>query len=76
VPETKGLSLEELSDVFRIPTARHARFGLEQARAFFNSVLSRNAKWPVLLDRKPRVVEVEHMKHGFAEEGDVATVAG
>jgi len=80
VPETKGLSLEELSDVFRIPLARHARFGIEQARAFSNWCLSRNPKWPVLLEKKARVVEVEVMRHGFAEgeeeEGDGAVVDG
>jgi hypothetical protein len=64
----EGLSLEELSDVFRIPLARHARFGVEQARAFFNWCLSRNPNWPVLLEKKQRVVEVEQMKHGYAEE--------
>ena len=75
VPETKGLSLEELSAVFRIPLVEHAKFGLEQARAFFNCCLSRNHRWPVLLDKTPRVVEVEHMRHGFAEEdGDVPMV--
>lgn len=74
VPETKGLSLEELSDVFRIPTARHAKFGFEQAGAFFNWCLARNPRWPVLLQKKPRVVEVEHMTHGYTEEYDVPMV--
>jgi len=45
----EDLSLEELSDVFRIPLAKHARLGIEQARALFSWCLSRNLKWPVLL---------------------------
>jgi hypothetical protein len=77
VPETKGLSLEELSVVFRIPLARHARFGVEQARAFFNWCLLRNPKWPVLLEKKARPEHIDHMRHGFAEdEGEDGVVAG
>jgi hypothetical protein len=52
VPETKSLTLEELSDVFVIPLAEHASHGVKQARAFFDWCL----------------VELEHIKHGFAEE--------
>lgn len=77
MPETKGLSLEELSEVFKIPTAMHARFGLDQARAFFNWCLSRNPglQMPVLLDKSPNSTnarrgfteEIEEIKHGFTE---------
>lgn len=66
VPETKGLTLEELSDVFRIPTARHAGFGVEQAQAFINWCLLRNPgmKMPVLLEKRTRKPEIEELKHG------------
>jgi hypothetical protein len=68
VPETKSLTLEELSDVFVIPLAEHASHGVKQARAFFDWCLLRNPEWPVLLKEKQRMVELEHIKHGFAEE--------
>lgn len=74
VPETKGLTLEELSDVFRIPTARHARFGLQQASVFFRRRLSRNSglKMPVLLQKRARdgVPQVIEIKQGGNVRGN------
>lgn len=34
VPETKGLSLEELDQVFSVPTKVHAAWGLRQVSSF------------------------------------------
>jgi hypothetical protein len=67
----EGLSLEELSDVFRIYLAKYAKFGIEQAGAFSNWCLSQKSRWPVLLKEEQKMVVVEHTKHECAEEGDV-----
>jgi len=49
VPETKGLSLEELDQVFSIPTKKHAKYGLQQLAYFFQRfVLRRNVAAPKL----------------------------
>jgi hypothetical protein len=64
VPETQRLTLEELSDVFGIPLARHASHGIKQARAFFNWCLSRYPEWPVLLEEKQDAVELVRINHG------------
>lgn len=66
VPETKNLTLEELSEVFRIPTARHARFGLQQAKAFIMWCFRRNPglQMPVLLKKSPQSRQMDIIYHG------------
>lgn len=45
VPETKGVTLEELDEVFSVPTRRHAAYGLRQVPyAFRRYVLRQNVR--------------------------------
>ena len=41
MPETKGLSLEELDQVFGVPTRKHAAWGLRSLSYFFKRYLLR-----------------------------------
>jgi len=53
VPETKGKTLEELDQVFSIPTRTHARYGMEQVSFFFRRYIFRQKVEPVrLYERK------------------------
>ncbi|RPB25989.1 hypothetical protein L211DRAFT_836083 [Terfezia boudieri ATCC MYA-4762] len=64
VPETKGLSLEELDQVFSVPTSVHAAWGLRQIPYFINRyVLRRDVVKEELYQREddyvPQVEKVE-----------------
>ncbi|KAF8461334.1 MFS sugar transporter [Kalaharituber pfeilii] len=64
VPETKGLSLEELDQVFSVPTRVHATWGLRQVPYFVNRyLLRRDVKKEVLYRRDDDETEV-HEAHG------------
>lgn len=49
MPETKGKTLEELDQVFSLPTRLHAQYGLRQIRYFANRYLLR-------MDIRPEVL--------------------
>jgi hypothetical protein len=52
MPETKGKTLEELDQVFSVPTRFHARYGLRQVRYFFMRYLLRRDVRPEVLYEK------------------------
>ena len=66
VPETKGLTLEELSQVFKKTTKEHAGFGLLQAKAFFSWCIGRNSHFemPAFLEKRPREIELPVLVYG------------
>ncbi|EAW11993.1 sugar porter family MFS transporter [Aspergillus clavatus NRRL 1] len=49
MPETKGLTLEELDQVFSVSTRAHVMYGLQQVRYFFQQYILRKNVKPVLL---------------------------
>lgn len=56
MPETKGKTLEELDQVFSVPTRLHAWYGLRQIRYFFNRyLLQRDVRPEVLYEREELV---------------------
>lgn len=56
MPETKGKTLEELDQVFSVPTRLHARYGLRQIGYFFNRyLLQRDVRPEVLYEREELV---------------------
>lgn len=65
VPETKGKTLEELDQVFGVPTRRHAAYGLRQFFYFFKRYIFRQDVEPVLLYEKD---DVDHHRSSFATE--------
>jgi hypothetical protein len=53
LPETKGKTLEELDQVFSVPTHVHAAYGLRQIPYFINRyILRRNVKPEILYERE------------------------
>jgi hypothetical protein len=51
--ETKGKTLEELDQVFSVPTHVHAAYGLRQIPYFFNRyILRRNVQPEILYQRE------------------------
>lgn len=56
MPETKGKTLEELDQVFSVPTRLHARYRLRQIGYFFNRyLLQRDVRSEVLYEREELV---------------------
>lgn len=53
VPETKALTLEELDQVFSVPTHKHATYRLGQAKRWFRKYILRQNVGP----------KEEHYKH-------------
>jgi hypothetical protein len=49
MPETKGKTLEELDQVFSVPTRFHAAYGLRQIPYFFRSYILRQKVRPEIL---------------------------
>jgi hypothetical protein len=49
VPETKGKTLEELDNVFSVPTRVHAQYGINQIPFFFKRYVFRQKVDPVKL---------------------------
>jgi hypothetical protein len=57
LPETKGLSLEELDQVFSVPTHVHAAYGIRQIGYFVRKyILRQNVKPEVLYQREDEAV--------------------
>lgn len=53
VPETKGKTLEELDQVFGVPTRVHAAYGLSCIPIFFQKYLfRRDVSFPQLYERE------------------------
>jgi hypothetical protein len=46
VPETKALTLEELDQVFSVPTGKHAKYQLGQATRWFRKYILRRDVGP------------------------------
>src|SRR5271170_7836132 len=46
VPETKGLTLEELDQVFSVPTHTHAKYQLGQAKRWYRKYILRKEVGP------------------------------
>jgi len=65
VPETKGKTLEELDQVFGIPSRLHAAYGMKQFFWFFRKYLFRQDIEPVRLYED---ATVEHDHASFQEE--------
>jgi hypothetical protein len=60
MPETKGKTLEELDQVFSVPTHVHAAYGLRQIPYFFNRyILRRNVQPEILYQREEEDVSDE-----------------
>ena len=58
VPETKGLSLEELDQVFSVPTRVHAAWGIRQVSYFVKKyILRRHVAKEVLYHREEEVAQ-------------------
>ncbi|CAI7643106.1 unnamed protein product [Penicillium glandicola] len=55
MPETKGKTLEELDQVFSVPTRLHARYGLRQIGYFFKRYLLRRDVRPEVLYEREEV---------------------
>jgi len=64
-PETKGKTLEELDQVFNVPTHLHAAYGLRQFVYFFKRYVLFQKVSPVKLYEDERV---EHEKTSFSQE--------
>lgn len=52
MPETKGKTLEELDQVFSVPTRFHVQYGLRQIPYFFKRYLLRKDVRPEILYEK------------------------
>jgi hypothetical protein len=70
VPETKGKTLEELDQVFSIPTRQHAAWGARQVPYVFRKYILRQDVLPEVL-YEPDMVEY-HRDAFVKEEGEVA----
>lgn len=58
LPETKGKTLEELDQVFSVPTHVHAAYGLRQVGYFFRRyILRQNVKPEILYQREDEEVQ-------------------
>ncbi|EOD44728.1 putative mfs sugar protein [Neofusicoccum parvum UCRNP2] len=66
MPETKGKTLEELDQVFSVPTSKHAAYGARQIPYFFQRYILRQNVQPEIL------YQVEDVHAG----GDVEDLAG
>lgn len=63
MPETKGLSLEELDQVFSVPTRVHAKWGGRQIPYFFKRyILRQDVQKEELYHREDETV------HSYGEE--------
>jgi len=71
VPETKGLRLEQLGDVFGIRTREHVAFGLKEGAwllRHYAGIRGRHSKEPKLLQDPDDAHEIPVIKHGFGED--------
>ena len=57
MPETKGKTLEELDQVFSVPTHIHASYGIRQIPYFFRRYLLRQHAEPGPLYEKEEIAE-------------------
>jgi len=72
VPETKGKTLEELDQVFSVPTREHAAYGLRQIPYFFNRYIFRKNVEP---ERLYDTANVDHSNRSFTQEKEVDATA-
>ncbi len=66
VPETKALSLEELDQVFSVPTRTHASYQLKAAGRFFKKHLLRQrvGNMPPLYEREGAIGQKRYVQGG------------
>lgn len=59
MPETKGKTLEELDQVFSVPTRLHAQYGLRQIGVFVQRYLLRRDVRPEVLYEREELVKAQ-----------------
>lgn len=64
MPETKGKTLEELDQVFNVPTHVHAAYGLRQIPYFFKRYVFRQHAEPEILYER----EEDNQEMGYNSE--------
>ena len=70
VPETKGLSLEELDQVFSVPTHKHAAWGLKSLVYFFKRyILFQHCELEQLYTREEKAEDVGYDEVSEKEKG-------
>jgi len=67
VPETKGKTLEELDQVFSVPTRVHAAYGARQIPYFFRRYILRQDIQPEILYEKDDVIYEDSTFQGETE---------
>lgn len=68
MPETKGKTLEELDQVFSVPTSKHAAYGARQIPYFFNRYILRRNVEPELLYQVEDVNAADDVEDTAADE--------
>lgn len=68
MPETKGKTLEELDQVFGVPTHVHAKWGMRQVPYFFKRYLLRQHVEPEELYQPEEVEEEKGYEHAASAE--------
>ncbi|KAI9832322.1 MAG: hypothetical protein M1826_002008 [Phylliscum demangeonii] len=70
VPETKGKTLEELDQVFSVPTRVHAGYGLRQIPYFFKRYVFRQPLAPLRLHPRPQETDRQDASYRREREHD------
>jgi len=68
MPETKGKTLEELDQVFSVPTSKHAAYGARQVPYFFNRYILRRKVEPEILYQVEDVQTADDIEDVAADE--------
>lgn len=68
MPETKGKTLEELDQVFSVPTSKHAAYGARQVPYFFNRYILRRKVEPEILYQVEDVQTADDVEDVAADE--------
>lgn len=68
LPETKGLSLEELDQVFSVPSHVHAAYGIRQVGYFFRRYVLRQDVKPEILYQRETEEDSEPVEQAYHEQ--------
>ena len=72
MPETKGLSLEELDQVFSVPTHKHAAWGIKSFFYFIKRyILLQHCELEELYTREGETEDIGYEKASEKEKGHV-----